>query len=49
MPLGHRPGSDQPRSGRQDEGVCCKTPKHPVTPGNNTDDVSKVVHQKMFP
>ena len=25
MPLGHRPGSDQPRSGRLEEGVCCKT------------------------
>lgn len=24
--LGHRPGSDQPRSGRLVDGVCCKTP-----------------------
>ena len=25
MPLGHEPGSEQPRSGRLEEGVCCKT------------------------
>lgn len=25
VPLGRRRGSDQPRSGRQEEGVCCKT------------------------
>ncbi len=25
MPLGSRLGSDQPRSSRQDEDVCCKT------------------------
>ena len=25
IPLGHRPGSDQPWSGRLEDGVCCKT------------------------
>lgn len=28
-------------------GVCCRDPKNPMTPGNNADDVSKHVHQKM--
>ena len=39
---GHKPGVDQPWLGRLGEGVwLLKNPKHPMTPRNITDDVSK--------